>query len=129
MARYMQNPDPSFSATERQRERERDLERRYYARGGYDRGVENTQMALYSHPDSLQNSTISIAPYQGVYGNPHSSRGQLISRENVIEEPVVEHEHHHLHHHIDHGMIDSPFPPRRRREVLAMVDMALMLDL
>lgn len=114
MARYMA-PDSTFSASERQRERERELERRYHARGGYDRGLgggfglENSQMALYSPPDPFQNSTISIAPYQA-YGNPHSNRGQVMSREreresNVIEEPVVEHEHHHVHHHIDHGMI------------------------
>lgn len=111
----MQNPtDPTFSASERQRERERELERRYHARGGYDRssvagyGVDNSQLALYSHPDSFQNSTISIAPGYQSYGNPHSNRGQMMTREresNVIEEPVVEHEHHHVHHHIDHGMI------------------------
>lgn len=115
MARYMQTPttDPTFSASERQRDRERELERRYHARGGYDRssvggyGVDNSQIALYSHSDPFQNSTISIAPgYQGGYGVPHQSRGQMMSREsNVIEEPVVEHEHHHVHHHIDHGMI------------------------
>lgn len=109
-------PDSTFSASERQRERERELERRYHARGGYDRGLgggyglENSQMALYSPPDSFQNSTISIAPGYQSYGNPHSNRGQMMSREreresNVIEEPVVEHEHHHVHHHIDHGMI------------------------
>lgn len=115
----MQNPDSTFSASERQRERERELERRYHARGGYDRssvggyGVDNSQLALYSQSDPFQNSTISIAPgYQGAYGNPHSNRGQLISRDNVIEEPVVEHEHHHVHHHIDHGMI--AFPSQRQ---------------
>lgn len=116
MARYMQNPtDPTFSASERQRERERELERRYHARGGYDRssvggyGVDNSQIALYSHSDPFQNSTISIAPGYQPYGAPHSNRGQMMmSREretSVIEEPVVEHEHHHVHHHIDHGMI------------------------
>lgn len=26
----------------------------------------------------------------------------------VVEEPVVEHEHHHVHHHIDHGKSESP---------------------
>lgn len=45
-------------------------------------------------------SISTIAPAYGVY--PHSSSGALV-RSNVIEEPVVEHEHHHVHHHIDHG--------------------------
>lgn len=49
-------------------------------------------------------SLTSIAPGYG-YGNPHSSSGAL-ARSNVIEEPVVEHEHHHVHHHIDHGNVN-----------------------
>jgi len=46
-------------------------------------------------------SLTSLAPTYG-YGNPHSSSGALI-RSPVVDEPVVEHEHHHVHHHIDHG--------------------------
>lgn len=67
-----------------------------------DRALDS-QMAVYS-PDSPFNSTISIAPGYtgGGYGNPHGSSGALI-RSPVVEEPVVEHEHHHVHHHIDHG--------------------------
>lgn len=34
--------------------------------------------------------------------------GQLVQRApTVIDEPVIEHEHHHLHHHIDHGDVNS----------------------
>ncbi|KAG0136637.1 hypothetical protein HOY82DRAFT_576366 [Tuber indicum] len=51
---------------------------------------------------SLDMASIStIAPYTS-YGNPHTSAGALV-RSSVIDEPVVEHEHHHVHHHIDHG--------------------------
>ncbi|KAG0636908.1 hypothetical protein HOY80DRAFT_1053086 [Tuber brumale] len=57
-------------------------------------------MAVYS-PDAPFNSISTIAPY-APYGSPHTSSGALI-RSNVIDEPVVEHEHHHVHHHIDHG--------------------------
>lgn len=108
MARYQAYPDPTLLASEFQRERERELERSYHARGGYDRGsrggygVVDNQVAIYSPPGN-SNSLTSIAPGYG-YGNPHSSSGAL-ARSNVIEEPVVEHEHHHVHHHIDHGMI------------------------
>lgn len=108
----MPHPDSSLLASERQRERERELERRYHSRGGYDRGlgggygVENTQVAIYSRPEPFQNSLTSIAPGYNAYGNPHSSSGAL-ARSNVIEEQVVEHEHHHVHHHIDHGMAIS----------------------
>jgi len=37
-----------------------------------------------------------------------ANRGALIRNTNtVVEEPVVEHEHHHLHHHIDHGDVNA----------------------
>jgi hypothetical protein len=29
------------------------------------------------------------------------------SRSALIDEPVIEHEHHHIHHHIDHGVVDN----------------------
>jgi len=59
-------------------------------------------------------STISIAPgYTGGYGNPHGSSGALI-RSPVVEEPVVEHEHHHVHHHIDHGNVGASVAVRPR---------------
>lgn len=35
-----------------------------------------------------------------------SSRNAMLAG-SVIDEPVVEHEHHHIHHHIDHGTIDN----------------------
>lgn len=41
----------------------------------------------------------------------HQSRG---SGGTVIEEPVIEHEHHHLHHHIDHGSVTSVVSRRNR---------------
>lgn len=96
MARYMNR---SYEVPFPDREREREREKRYYERGGYD-----SQLAVYS--PSGHNSLTSIAPgYGGAYGNPHSSSGALIRGSNLIEEPVVEHEHHHVHHHIDHGII------------------------
>ena len=61
--------------------------------------LSDNQMAVYS-PDTPFTSLTSLAPTY--YGNPHTSSGALI-RSPVVEEPVVEHEHHHVHHHIDHG--------------------------
>lgn len=44
--------------------------------------------------------------------------GQLIPRApTVVEEPIVEHEHHHLHHHIDHGDVNSRLGISRRPEI------------
>ncbi|PWW78937.1 hypothetical protein C7212DRAFT_341555 [Tuber magnatum] len=64
-----------------------------------DRALDS-QMAVYS-PDAPFNSISTIAPYS-TYGNPHTSSGALV-RGGLVEEPLVEHEHHHVHHHIDHG--------------------------
>ncbi|KAH8146962.1 uncharacterized protein LAJ45_09043 [Morchella importuna] len=51
-------------------------------------------------------SLTSIAPGYG-FGSPHSQQGAMIrGGQSVIEEPVVEHEHHHVHHHIDHGNVN-----------------------
>lgn len=88
MARYT-TADPYMG------ERERERERQYLS----DRALDN-QMAVYS-PDPPFTSLTSLAPTYG-YGNPHASSGALI-RSPVVDEPVVEHEHHHVHHHIDHG--------------------------
>lgn len=42
------------------------------------------------------------------YEDHTSNRGALIRPNHpVVEEPVVEHEHHHLHHHIDHGDVNG----------------------
>ncbi|CUS14742.1 unnamed protein product [Tuber aestivum] len=80
MARYT-TADPYLGERERQYLSDRD-----------------TQMAVYS-PDAHFNSISTIAPY---YANPHTSSGALV-RSGLVEEPLVEHEHHHVHHHIDHG--------------------------
>lgn len=47
----------------------------------------------------------TIAP---VYGNAFNttSRNALVPAA-VIDEPVIEHEHHHVHHHIDHGSLNN----------------------
>lgn len=53
-------------------------------------------------------SLTSIAPGYG-FGSPHTNQGAMIrggGGQSVIEEPVVEHEHHHVHHHIDHGNVN-----------------------
>lgn len=78
------------------RERDRVREKKYNSSGGYD-----NQLQRYSYVDN--NSLTSIAPGYG-FGSPHSQQGAMIrGGQSVIEEPVVEHEHHHVHHHIDHG--------------------------
>jgi len=47
-------------------------------------------------------STIAPAYAQNAFNN--SGRNAMI-HSSVIDEPVVEHEHHHVHHHIDHGNV------------------------
>lgn len=47
-----------------------------------------------------------------------SNRGALVrSSQTMIDEPVVEHEHHHLHHHIDHGNVNSQLARPRPRNL------------
>jgi hypothetical protein len=80
------------------RERDRVREKKYNSSGGYD-----NQLQRYS--PFVDNSLTSIAPGYG-FGSPHTNQGAMIrggGGQSVIEEPVVEHEHHHVHHHIDHG--------------------------
>ncbi|KAI5791877.1 hypothetical protein EDC01DRAFT_656374 [Geopyxis carbonaria] len=73
----------------------------------------------YENLDSRQNdySIASYAPHAHTsrganldlrYEDHTSNRGALIRpTPTVVEEPVIEHEHHHLHHHIDHGDVNG----------------------
>lgn len=55
-------------------------------------------------------STIAPVYAQSAFNN--AGRNALIPS-NVIDEPVVEHEHHHVHHHIDHGSVNTVSLSRR----------------
>lgn len=93
----------------------------------YDR---NAPLDTHGFGDSRvdPNSLSTIAPgYAGDYGagasrtslsiirpghhHGHREHERLRDPSPVIQEPVIEHEHHHLHHHIDHGMLQSDDHP------------------
>jgi len=46
----------------------------------------------------------------------NTDRFNSSSRSVVLDEPVLEHEHHHIHHHIDHGAVDSKALAISRRD-------------
>lgn len=54
----------------------------------------------------------TIAPVYGQSAFNNAGRNALIPS-TVIDEPVVEHEHHHIHHHIDHGNVNTMSLARR----------------
>ncbi|KAL7275766.1 hypothetical protein RUND412_001273 [Rhizina undulata] len=72
----------------------------------------------YDLPTAPVSISTVVPAYSGIYASPHGSRNALIPNiyNNVIEEPVVEHEHHHVHHHIDHGNVNAQISASRRRE-------------
>jgi hypothetical protein len=59
---------------------------------------------VYGHADVDYRDTSHSAMIRAPHNHGHSRR---YHSPTVIEEPVIEHEHHHVHHHIDHGTYQS----------------------
>lgn len=78
----------------------------YHGHGGY--GHDHTHGAIVTTSRTERERTVVEEPI--IREPPREYR----EARTVIQEPVIEHEHHHLHHHIDHGAVSSIVSRRER---------------
>lgn len=72
----------------------------YHGHGGFGHDHTRGAMITTSRRETERERTVIEEPIEPVVRCEPPVR-------QVIQEPVIEHEHHHVHHHIDHGTVSS----------------------